>query len=305
MLQTHTTKRDTTPRFPQWIKRSLTWSETAKKVENIIKDLGIHTVCQSASCPNRHECFSKNKATFMILGNICTRACRFCSVKKGEPLKIDRLEPKKLSSALKAMNLKHAVITSVTRDDLKDGGANQFKTVIERIKRDNPNITIEALTPDFMGNPDSLKTILSSPVDIFAHNLETVPRLYNTVRPKADYKRSLFIIKTANKSGIKTKSGIMLGLGETKEEVHSVIKDLKKAGCLYLTLGQYLRPSKKELEVHAFIRPEIFECYRKFALSLGFKDVLAGPFARTSYMTHTLSVIPVSERSEEYRNLGN
>lgn len=271
--------------FPPWIKKRLIQSDTIDKIEDLIKELNLHTVCRSACCPNKSECFSKKRVTFMILGNICTRNCKFCAVKKGQPSKVDRDEPKKISQAINTLGLTHIIITSVTRDDLEDGGANQYFLVVTQIKRDCPKVTIEVLTPDFKGKSESLYKVLDSPIDIFSHNIETVPRLYNIIRPQADYYRSLDILRKAKKKKKTTKSGIMVGLGETKEEVFNVMYDLKNAGCDLLTIGQYLKPTKGQFEVCEFVHPEIFDLYNDKALSLGFKDVLSSPFARTSYMS--------------------
>jgi len=270
-------------KFPSWIRKRLTQSDTANKIEGLISELKLHTVCQSARCPNRYDCFSKKRVTFMILGDTCTRDCRFCSVKKGEPVSVDKDEPEKISRAIESLGLTHAVITSVTRDDLEDGGAGHFSDVAYAIKDRCPEAHIEALTPDFGGKEEAVDKVSDSPIDLFGHNIETVPRLYDSVRPKADYERSLNILKRAKRKRKTTKSGIMVGLGETKDEVYGVMRDLRDAGCELLTIGQYLKPTKMQVDVYEFVRPEIFDIYKKEALSLGFKDVLSFPFARTSY----------------------
>lgn len=222
----------------------------------------------------------------MILGNICTRGCAFCSVKKGLPLKLDDEEPKKISRAVKALGLRHVIITSVTRDDLEDGGAGQFRDTVFEIKKGRPDVTVEVLTPDFKGRRESIEKVLDSPIDIFSHNVETVPRLYKVVRRKADYKRSLQVLKKARERIDTTKSGFMVGLGEKEEEVYRVLNDLRGVGCELLTIGQYLQPTKEKLDVYEFIHPKRFDIYKKRALSLGFRNVMSSPFARTSYMTH-------------------
>jgi len=219
----------------------------------------------------------------MILGNICTRGCKFCAVKKGEALAVDPDEPNRLSHAVEALGLNHVIITSTTRDDLEDGGAGQFREVALQIKKRSPHVAIEVLTSDFKGRRESLDRVLDSPIDIFGHNLETVPRLYSNVRPQADYKRSLNILRWAKEKITATKSGIMVGLGEVKDEVLRLMHDLRGVGCQSITIGQYLQPTKRELDVYEFVHPELFDSYRAMALSLGFRSVLSGPFVRSSY----------------------
>lgn len=270
-------------RFPAWIKKRLIYSETACNLERLIDALALNTVCKSACCPNKSECFSQKKATFMILGKICTRNCGFCAVKKGRPLQPDKSEAERVTNAVKALGLNHAVITSVTRDDLEDGGARQFYDVAFKIKGET-QARLEILTPDFRGKKEALDTVLDAHVDIFCHNLETVPRLYSRVRPEADYKRSLEVLKRAKKRIDTTKSGIMVGLGEREDEVFNVMRDLREIDCKSLTIGQYLRPTKRQLGVYEYVHPDLFNKYRMLALSLGFKHILSEPFARTSYM---------------------
>ncbi len=269
-------------KFPQWIKKRLVRSDIVNQVEGLVSELKLHTVCKSACCPNRYDCFSQKRVTFMILGDICTRDCRFCSVKKGVPLEVDRNEPEKISRAVEVLGLNRAIITSVTRDDIEDGGAGHFYEVVCTVKNRCPGVTVEVLTPDFNGKAESIEKVLHSPIDIFSHNLETVERLYDTVRPQADYRRSLDLLREAKRKIRAIKSGIMLGLGETRQEVYRVMRDLRDAGCELLTIGQYLKPTKLQLDVYEFIHPEIFDLYKNAALSLGFKDVLSSPFARTS-----------------------
>lgn len=272
--------------FPYWIKKRFIDSDAARHAEALIKRLRLNTVCASASCPNRFECSAQKRVTFMILGDVCTRDCGFCSVKKGKPARVDAYEPEKISLAVSRLSLEHVVITSVTRDDLEDGGSCHFRRVVCHIKKETPCTTIEVLTPDFSGKKESIDRVTASPIDIFSHNIETVPRLYNTVRPGADYKRSLEVLKRAKDGKKPIKSGLMLGLGETQEEIFKVMRDLSDCGCDILTIGQYLRPTREQFEVREFVHPDIFESYKSEAFALGFKEVLSEPFARTSYMAH-------------------
>lgn len=268
-------------RLPEWIK---TPSSDLHTVKRVLRGHRLLTVCEEARCPNKGLCFSKPTATFMILGDICTRNCGFCSVKSGIPLPIDRDEPERVSKAAYEMGLRHVVITSVTRDDLFDGGASQFAETIKAVRRRLPEAKIEVLTPDFKGDESSLKTVLDAKPDVFNHNMETVRRLYYKVRPEADYERSLNVLRNAKKlfPHIKTKSGLMLGLGETIDEVIELLNDLRKVRCDFLTIGQYLRPSKKNLPVVEYIKPEIFEELKEIANDLGFKFVASGPLVRSS-----------------------
>lgn len=268
-------------RLPEWIK---TPSSDLHTVKRVLRGHRLLTVCEEARCPNKGLCFSKPTATFMILGDICTRNCGFCSVKSGIPWPIDRDEPERVSKAAYEMGLRHVVITSVTRDDLFDGGASQFAETIKAVRRRLPEAKIEVLTPDFKGDESSLKTVLDAKPDVFNHNMETVRRLYYKVRPEADYERSLNVLRNAKKlfPHIKTKSGLMLGLGETIDEVIELLNDLRKVRCDFLTIGQYLRPSKKNLPVVEYIKPEIFEELKDIANDLGFKFVASGPLVRSS-----------------------
>ncbi|MBD3183264.1 lipoyl synthase [Candidatus Poribacteria bacterium] len=270
---------------PEWLKKRVSVNSQQKWVRELLKYLNLHTVCQSAVCPNIAECFGKGTATFLILGNTCTRNCRFCAVNSGEPEKVDGDEPKRLATAVQKLNLKHVVITSVTRDDLSDGGAGHFARTISEIHGKSPETTVEVLTPDFQGDIEALKIVLERRPDIFNHNVETVPRLYSSVRPMADYQRSLDILAKAKEIApdLLTKSGIMLGLGETRKEVSEVIKDLLDAGCDILTVGQYLSPSKVHFETKEYIRPEVFDDIKKEAQKMGFKYVASAPFVRSSF----------------------
>lgn len=271
-------------KHPPWLVQRVSAGKNFDKVKNLVNHLGIHTVCQSAACPNIGECFSGATATFLILGGVCTRQCRFCTVTKGEPLPLDQEEPDKVVQAVVELGLRHVVITSVTRDDLLDGGASQFISCISKIRDLQRGITVEVLVPDFQGNKDALWNVLRAQPDVFNHNIETVPRLYEQVRPKADYQRSLKVLFTATIAGIEAvKSGIMVGLGETEAEVLAVFSDLRLVGVTNLTVGQYLRPSAQHLPIVEYISPEKFIWYEKQALAMGFKKVAAGPLVRSSY----------------------
>jgi lipoyl synthase len=270
---------------PDWLKKRIAINDQQTRVHELLAGLHLNTVCQSAVCPNIAECFAKGTATFMILGNVCTRNCRFCAVENGEPQPVDENEPKRLAIASRELKLKHVVITSVTRDDLSDGGAGHFARTIDELHKELPEATIEVLTPDFKGDENALALVIKSKPDIFNHNVETVPRLYPEVRPQADYKRSLYILKMAKKidSHIHTKSGIMIGLSETRYEISKVMGDLIDAGCSILTVGQYLSPSKLHLKIHEYIHPEVFLEIEREAKELGFAYVASGPFVRSSF----------------------
>lgn len=271
-------------RHPQWLKVPFPAGKNFDELKALIKAKNLHTVCYSAHCPNIGECWNNRTATFMILGDICTRNCRFCAVKTGSPKgQIDESEPKRVAEAIKLMDLKYTVITSVTRDDLEDGGASIFAQTIDEIRKNVPDCKIEVLIPDFQGDLASLKHVISLRPDVINHNLETVPRLYSTVRPQADYHRSLNIIKIVHEHGIFSKSGLMLGLGETEDEVKEVINELHRNGCDFITLGQYLQPSNNHLPITSYITPDEFEDYRQYALGLGFKHAESGPLVRSSY----------------------
>ncbi len=258
-------------------------------MKSILRKRNLHTVCESARCPNIGECFSKPTATFLILGDVCTRTCRFCSVdKKARPLRVDPEEPMNIAVTARELGLRHVVVTSVTRDDLPDGGAGQFALTIKAIRDNISPILIEVLTPDFRGDEGALSAVFEARPDIFNHNLETVPSLYSLVRPQADYRRSLGVLKASKKAGLITKSGIMVGLGETPEEVRAVLKDLKEAGCDAVTIGQYLRPTRENLEVREYIEPGVFKEYEEFGKRLGLRHVYSGPFVRSSYNAEKL-----------------
>lgn len=269
-------------RLPEWIRTK--GFGGIHDTKRMLRSYKVSTVCEEARCPNIGECYSKPTATFMLLGSKCTRNCGFCSVESSWPEPIDPQEPERVALAAKEMRLKYVVITSVTRDDLPDGGAGHFARAVYAVRKHLQGVKIEVLTPDFHGDMDALMTVLSSGPDVFGHNVETVPRLYPVVRPRADCIRSLQILKYAKKIApdIHTKSGLMLGLGETLDEVTDVLEDLRDAGCDLVTLGQYLRPSRRNLPVIEYIRPEIFESLRNRALKMGFKYVASSPLVRSS-----------------------
>ncbi len=278
------TKR--TLRLPEWLQKDVLINNESRKVHALIQEFDLNTVCQSARCPNRNECFSSGTATFMILGNTCTRGCTFCSVPKGKPANLpDKDEPKNVASAAKLMNLKHIVITSVNRDDLIDQGSEHFVKTITEVRNFIPEGIIEVLTPDFRGEKNCIETVVLAKPDIYNHNLETVPRLYKEVRPGAIYERSLELLQFVKKSNpnIITKSGIMLGLGETKEEIVQVMKDLFAHNCDYLTLGQYMQPTRDSYPVCRFLTPAEFEDLKIIGEKIGFKKVFSGPLVRSSY----------------------
>ena len=275
---------------PDWLKRRLPTGPAYEQVKGMIGRDRLHTVCQEAKCPNIWECFAHQTATFLIMGSRCTRNCRFCSVPQGALEPPDPEEPTRIARVSKDMGLKYIVITSVTRDDLADGGAAIFARTITEIRHQIPNASVEVLIPDFQGNKDALYTVLKARPDVLNHNIETVQRLYPRVRPQADYRRSLKLIQRAHRYAPKlaTKSGLMLGLGETAAEIKQTLEDMLRAGCRILTLGQYLQPSKNHLTVERFIPPEEFETWRKRALKIGFEEVASGPFVRSSYHAHEL-----------------
>ncbi len=278
------TRRDYVKK-PDWLKIRLKAGCNNIKVEKLLSGLTLHTVCEEANCPNKHECFGRGTATFMILGRLCTRNCTFCNVEKGSPSPVDPDEPRRVAAAVRELKLKHAVITSVTRDDLPDGGAGHFARVIREIANSAPDTVIEVLIPDFRGDINALTEVALSGPDIINHNVETVPRLYPEVRPMADYARSLKLISDIKKinAGIVSKSGIMVGLGERCEEVTGVMDDLRSAGCDMLTIGQYLAPSRWHHAVVEYIHPKVFEAYAAEALAKGFLHVASAPLVRSSY----------------------
>ncbi len=270
---------------PEWLRRRLPSGPEYEQIRSLIQKGGLHTVCQEASCPNQFECFSAHTATFLILGSKCTRNCRFCNIEAGPDGPPDKDEPGKVAEAAKKMNLSYVVVTSVTRDDLEDGGAGLFAETILSLKNKIPKVRVEVLIPDFKGDEKALKTVLEAGPDVLNHNMETVERLYPSVRPEAGYQRSLDLLKKAWETApsIPTKSGLMLGLGEKKGEIQKTIQDLFNARVKILTLGQYLQPSKNHLPVKQFITPEAFEQWRQTAYRIGIPKVASGPFVRSSY----------------------
>jgi len=270
---------------PDWLTIPAPADEELNRIKRLLDKGHLHTVCESADCPNIGECFANKICTFMILGNTCTRNCRFCAVEHGRPAEIKLDEPQAVAMTAKQLGMKHVVVTSVTRDDLPDGGAGQFVATIRAIQEELPEATVEVLIPDFKGSMESLLEVIRAEPDVINHNIETVPRLYALVRSQAVYSRSLEILKRVSElgNGIYSKSGLMLGLGETKEEVIHVMKDLRAAGCQILTLGQYLRPSPEHFPVAEFVHPDEFKKLEKTALKMGFLEVSAGPLVRSSY----------------------
>lgn len=274
-------------RLPPWFKIRLASNNRSHRLERLVSDNKLHTVCQSAACPNKAECWSAGTATFMILGNVCTRGCGFCNVPKGKPGGLDSDEPHRVAEAVHTLALEYAVITSVTRDDLPDGGAGQFARMIAEVRRRSPRTCIEVLIPDLQGNWAALQTILDANPDVLSHNVETVPSHYPFVRPQADYRRSLGLLRRAGKDGRVTKSGLMLGFGEHIDEVGIAMSDLRDAGCDILTLGQYLRPGKNHLPVQKYYHPDEFSALQKEGERMGFRAVTAGPLVRSSYHAAT------------------
>jgi lipoic acid synthetase len=272
-------------RLPPWLKQRAPEPSVMHNMKALLGGLSLHSVCEEAHCPNQGRCFAQGTATFLILGDICTRNCRFCAIKKGKPLLVNPDEPRNVASAVNKLKLRHVVITSVTRDDLPDGGAGHFVATIRAIRQTSAQTIVEVLIPDFLGSPASLKTLVDSSPEVVNHNVETVPRLYPEVRPQADYHRTLNLLKSAKSldTRIVTKSGMMLGLGEREDEIIQVMRDLREVDCDALTLGQYLCPSPQHRPVSRYLPPEAFEEYRCIADGLGFKAVASGCFVRSSF----------------------
>lgn len=283
------------PRLPEWLRKSETDFVAVHELKQGFRKLNLHTVCESARCPNLHECFGRGTATFMILGNFCTRGCGFCSVPKGSPLKrefvLDPDEPMKVARMAANMRLSYVVITSVNRDDLADGGSRHFAETVREVRRAVPRARIEVLTPDFCGDLEAVARVLDAGADVFNHNMETVARLYARVRPQADYRQSLGVLEFAgrHRPNVLTKSGLMVGLGETADEVKELLRDLRAAGTGIATIGQYLQPTRRNPPVAAYIPPAQFDAWRDFGLSIGFKMVFSGPLVRSSYMADSVS----------------
>jgi lipoic acid synthetase len=270
-------------RKPVWLRARIPGGASFKTTDDIVREHKLHTVCESAQCPNLGECWARKTATIMILGNICTRSCGFCAVLTGRPTELDLDEPRRVADAIRLMGLRHAVITSVCRDELTDGGAGVWAETIRQIRQLNPTTGIEVLIPDFKGHWQDLETVLSAKPDILNHNVETVPRLHKEVRPQAKYDRSLELLRRAKAAGFVTKSGLMLGLGEEAEEIAATLRDLATVPLDVLTIGQYLRPSVKHLPIQRWVTPEEFAHWKKFGLEIGFKVVESGPLVRSSY----------------------
>jgi len=268
---------------PEWLKVKIPAGENYARLKNVIDKHKLHTVCEEARCPNMGECWNSGTATFMILGDICTRSCGFCAVKTGRPVELDLEEPRRVAEAIRVMGVRHAVITSVNRDELPDGGAGIFAETIRLARIVNPGITIEVLIPDFRGVDWALDIVNDAKPDILNHNTETVPRLYPRVRPQAKYERSLEVIRRGKQAGMVTKSGLMLGIGETVDEVRQVMDDLHGSHCDILTLGQYLQPTKDHLPVERFVHPDEFKELKTYGLEIGFRHVESGPLVRSSY----------------------
>lgn len=282
---------------PDWLKIKLASGSSFASTRQLLNKHSLHTVCRSAMCPNLHECWSKGTATFLLLGNVCTRACRFCAVATGQrPALPDAAEPAKIAEAVKTMKLRHAVLTSVNRDDLPDGGAAHWVETIRAIRAMNPGVSLECLIPDFSGNERALDLVMAEAPEVLNHNIETVPSLYSKVRPQASYELSLSIIEQAKrKFRLATKSGMMVGMGETPEEVEASLRDLRRHGCDMVTIGQYLQPTAAHLPVERYVTPEEFERYRAIALDAGFRHVQSGPFVRSSYHAEAFEPVePVS-----------
>ncbi|MFN0102644.1 MAG: lipoyl synthase [Bryobacteraceae bacterium] len=278
------------PRLPEWLRKSGTHFESVHLLKRGMRQRNLHTVCESARCPNIHECFHRGAATFMILGNLCTRGCGFCSVPKGSPAKnefsLDAAEPAHVAAMAAEMNLRYVVITSVNRDELADGGSRHWAETVREVRKALPNAKIEVLTPDFCGDTDAVARVLDAEPDVYNHNMETVSRLYRRVRPQADYRQSLAVLDFARKYRPEalTKSGLMVGLGETVEEVHQLLRDVRDSGVHVATIGQYLQPTRRNLAVTEYVTPEKFAAYQTYGMSIGFQMVFSGPFVRSSYM---------------------
>ena len=273
----------TRPRLPPWFKVRLQQGPDYQEIRQVVDRLGLHTICEEARCPNIWECWNNRTATFLILGDICTRRCHYCSVTTGKPVAVDRDEPFRVAQAVQAMRLRHAVITSVNRDELDDGGATIFAETIRQVRQLNPTCAVEVLIPDFEGDRAALRTVADARPDILNHNIETVERLFPSIRPQGKYRRSIDLLDRAKRLGMKTKSGLIVGMGETEDEIREVMRDLRSVGCDILTIGQYLQPTRQHLPVSRFYHPDQFAAFKEEGLAFGFRHVEAGPLARSSY----------------------
>jgi lipoic acid synthetase len=292
------------PRLPEWARKSPTHFESLNRLKGSLRQKGLHTVCESARCPNIHECFHRGAATFMILGERCTRACGFCSVPKlrrGDDRRLDAAEPAQVARMAAEMRLRYVVITSVNRDDLADGGSLHFAATVREVRRALPDARVEVLTPDFCGDPDAVARVLDAGPHVFNHNMETVARLYPRVRPQADYRQSLAVLDFArrHRPDVLTKSGFMVGLGESQTEVRTLLTDLRSSGADVATIGQYLQPTRHNLPVVEYVSPERFEAYRAHGLGLGFKMVFSDPLVRSSYMADEVSAAALEAFSDQ------
>ncbi len=278
------------PRLPEWLRRPAPHHEAVHELKAELRRLRLHTVCESARCPNLHECFHRGAATFMILGNLCTRSCGFCAVPRGRPEALDTAEPANVARMAARLNLRYVVITSVNRDELPDGGSAHFAATVREVKRALPSAQVEVLTPDFRGDLDAVARVLEAGPHVFNHNMETVERLYRRVRPQADYRQSLAVLSFARRQAPAaiTKSGLMVGLGETRGEVGELLRDLREAAVDVVTIGQYLQPTRRHLPVEQYVQPGAFDEYRDYGLQLGFRSVFSGPLVRSSYMADQL-----------------
>jgi lipoic acid synthetase len=293
--ETAQARRPAPRRLPEWARKSRTHFESLNRLKTGLRQLNLHTVCESARCPNIHECFHRGAATFMILGNYCTRGCGFCSVPKANPrkhdMRLDPYEPANVARMAASLNLRYVVITSVNRDDLEDGGSHHFAETVREVRRALPQARVEVLTPDFCGDLDAVARVLDAGPQVFNHNMETVQRLYRRVRPQANYQQSLDVLAFARRHAPQTltKSGFMAGLGETQEEVHTLLRDLRAHAVDVATIGQYLQPTRRHLPVAEYVEPRQFDAYRDYGLSLGFQMVFSGPLVRSSYMADTVA----------------
>lgn len=288
LIQLEGLKSKAAPRLPEWLRKPERHAQADHDLKVMLRTRGLHTVCEEARCPNRNECFARGAATFMILGDVCSRSCGFCAVKTGRGLGLESLadEPEQVAEAAAELRLRYVVITSVNRDELPDGGAAHFAKTIHAVRHRLPVAEIEVLTPDFKGNFDALHLVLEAEPDTYNHNVESVPRLYGTVRPQADYRQSLEVLKEAHRYApqVLTKSGFMVGLGERREEVKQLLEDLRAACVDVVTIGQYLQPTRRHLPVEEYVHPDVFEEYKIYGEGLGFRAVFAGPLVRSSYM---------------------